>query len=190
MATLLENIKARGGGSAFGDDAIQSLIDANTAEVVRRFGGDGEITIFIGDTDDAESRSRASLRLIRPADVEHPIAIVEIDPGDSADPSDRVTLADDDYRVIDSGRTLVRLFNGTNARRSWAPMTQIDYTPAFDAAARNEAVTKLTLLDLSYRGGLKSERAGDYSFSLTGNIALDREQIFSSLNIARGFILS
>src|SRR3546814_6618954 len=52
-------------------------------------------------------------------------------------------------------------------------------------AQRDEAVIKLMMVDLSYRGGLKSERAGDYSITLSGDPAADRESIIAGLIPAR-----
>ena len=64
------------------------------------------------------------------------------------------------------------------------------YTPQANAAAREEATIKLIQLDLSYRGGLKSEKAGDYSFTLSGDIAADREAIMQTLADRRGMVMA
>jgi hypothetical protein len=74
-----------------------------------------------------------------------------------------------DFAVLNGGRTLQRLIGGPNGRDYWAPVVRITYTPIGDQAARDEATIKLIALDLSYRGGLKSERAGDYQFTLSGD---------------------
>ena len=62
--------------------------------------------------------------------------------------------------------------------------------PIGEQAARDEATIKLIALDLSYRGGLKSERAGDYQFTLADNQAEERERIFASLEARRGMVMA
>ncbi|PHQ63184.1 MAG: hypothetical protein COC10_07455, partial [Sphingobium sp.] len=64
------------------------------------------------------------------------------------------------------------------------------YTPIGEQAARDEALIKLMQLDLSYRGGLKSERAGDYQFTLSGDPVADREAIFAALGQRRGMVMA
>jgi hypothetical protein len=72
----------------------------------------------------------------------------------------------------------------------WAPLVKVTYTPIGDQAARDEATIKLIALDLSYRGGLKSERAGDYQFTLSGDPAADREAIIDGLVPRVGMLMA
>ena len=69
-------------------------------------------------------------------------------------------------------------------------MVRVTYTPIGEAAAREEATIKLIQLDLTYRGGLKSEKAGDYSFTLSGDMAADREAIFEGLVSRQSMVMA
>lgn len=177
---LLDRVKTRT-GSDLPDSELQAMIDAIGAELDARFGPAGEITIQLGDPSDPDSRWQRALRLPRPADPAEPITIVELDPGNSGATATEITLGDSDFVALHGGRTLMRLIGGNNGRAWWAPMVRITYTPIGNGALRDETVIKLMQLDLSYRGGLKSERAGDYQFTLSGDPAADREAILTSL---------
>jgi|GEM_PF-845535 len=185
---LLDRVKTRT-GSDLPDDELQAMIDAIAAELDARHGPAGERTVTIGDPTGPDSRFLHTLRLDRPLDPAQDVTIVESDPGDSGDAASDTTLDAADYRVLHGGRTLQRLLAGPNGRKFWAPLVTVTYTPvgaAGEQAARDEAVIKLILLDLSYRGGLKSERAGDYQMTLSGDPAADREAIIASLGAAQG----
>ncbi len=185
---LLDRVKTRT-GSDLPDDELEAMITAIAAELDARLGPVGPLTADIGDPGDPNSRALSTIRLNRPLDPAQPVTIVEIDPGNSGAPTSETILADDDYRVLFGGRTLQRLMGGPNGRGHWAPLVSVTYTPlgaAGDQAARDEATIKLIHLDLSYRGGLKSERAGDYQFTLADNPAGEREAILKSLTAASG----
>jgi hypothetical protein len=186
---LLDRVKERS-GSDLSDQELESIIVAIGAELDARLGPVGPITKELGDPSDPHSRFFHSLRVtppIGPGDV----TIVELDPGNSGDPAAEVTLMAGDYRILHDGRTIQRLTSGPNGRTYWAPMVRITYTPAgASQPARDEALIKIAMIDLSYRGGLKSERAGDYSFTLSGDPVADREAIFAGLVPASGFLLA
>lgn len=186
---LLDRVKERT-GSDLSDSELQAMIDAITEELAARFGPDGAITITRGDLSDPDSRFNRSLRVHRPIDTGETITITETDPGNSGDASADTVLSADDYAVVHGGRTLLRLPTGTNGRTYWAPLVTIAYTPIGETAAREEATINLMQLDLSYRGGLKSERAGDYSFTLSGDQMADREAIFATLAQRQGMVMS
>jgi hypothetical protein len=181
---LIDRVKERT-GSDLSDSELQAMIDGINAELDARFGPAGPITVELGDPSDPCSRFATTHRLLRPADTDEDVTIVERDPGNSGQAADEITLAEDDYRLLHGGRTLQRLTGGTNGRAYWAPLVSVTYTPIGETAARDEAVIKLMQLDLSYRGGLKSERAGDYQFTLSGDPVADREGIFKSLEAQR-----
>lgn len=178
--SLLERVKART-GSDLSDTELQAMIDAITGEIDARFGPAGPITIEIGDLDDPQSRGLRTLRLTRPVNTALTVAIVEIDPGNTGLAADELPLNAGDYRVLHGGRTLQRLTGGPNGRSYWAPLVRVTYTPIGDQTAREEATIKVIMLDLSYRGGLKSERAGDYQFTLESDVSAEREKILASL---------
>jgi len=182
---LLDRVKERT-GSDLSDSELQAMIDAIAAELDARFGPAGPITLELGDVTDPSSRYLRSLRVTRPIDAGEDVEIVEIQPGNSGDAGNEVTLEATDFSVRNGGRTIVRLTDGPNGAAYWAPLVRLTYTPIGDQALRDEATIKLMQLDLSYRGGLKSERAGDYQFTLSDNQAAERERIFDGLTAARG----
>lgn len=186
---LLVRVKERT-GSDLSDAELQAMIDAIAAELAARLGPAGQITATLGDLADPDSRYRRTVRLTRPLDTGATVAIVEIDPGNSGDVASEVALAADDYAVQHGGRTLQRLTGGSHGRSYWAPLVRVTYTPIADQAVRDEATIKLIQLDLSYRGGLKSERAGDYQFTLSGDPVADREAILSQLSPKGGMVMA
>jgi len=186
---LLDRVKERT-GSDLSDGELQAMIDGIAAELDARFGVAGEIEVTLGDPADPDSRFRRTHRMMRPINSGEPVAIVEIDPGNSGDASAEITLAAGDYAILHGGRTLQRLASGPNGRSYWAPMVRVTYTPIGEAAAREEATIKLIQLDLTYRGGLKSEKAGDYSFTLSGDMAADREAIFEGLVSRQSMVMA
>ncbi|RVK81390.1 hypothetical protein CN157_05065 [Sinorhizobium meliloti] len=180
---LIDRVKERT-GAGLPDSELQAMIDSITAEIDARFGPAGAVTVEIGDVTDPCSRDLRTLRLNRPLDSSQPISIVEIDPGWSGNAANTVTLAANDYRVMHGGRTLARLWDGDNGQQHWAPLVRITYTPKEAPGVRDEAVIRLMQVDLSDKGGLKSERAGDYSYTLTTGVERTdaREAVFSWLN--------
>lgn len=182
---LLDRVRERT-GSDLSDAELQAMIDAIAAELDARLGPVGQIVVELGDLSDPDSRFRRTLRLARPIDTAEPVTIVEIDPGNKGDGSAETGLEAADYAVRHGGRTLQRLTGGPNGRDYWAPLVRVTYTPIGEQAARDEAAIKLIQLDLSYRGGLKSERAGDYQFTLSGDFETDRERIIAGLRAGGG----
>jgi hypothetical protein len=187
--SLVDRIMERT-GTDLSYSEITAMIAAATEEIEARFGSIAETTVTIGDLDSPSSRFMRSLRLVLPADTAEPISITERFPGNSGLQSDETELEADDFRILHGGRTLQRLLGGTNSREFWAPIVEVTYTPQGNQAARDEAVIKLVQLDLTYRGGLKSERAGDYSFTLSGDMAADREAILKTLGDRRGMVMA
>jgi len=172
------------------DSELLAMIDAITAELDARFGAAGAIEVVLGDLADPASRLNTTLRLIRPADTAQAITVTEIEPGNTGNAADQRVLAAADYRVLHGGRTLQRLTGGPNGRTHWAPLVKVNYTPVGLAAARDEVTIKLIALDLSYRGALRSERAGDYQITLSGDMAADREAILQALEDRRGMVMA
>ncbi len=185
---MLDRVKERT-GSDLSDAELLAMIDAIVAELDARLGPVGPVTIDLGDPTDPQSRWQRTLRLPRPADTALPMTVIEIDPGHSGDAANELELGAYDYRVLHGGRTLQRLVTGPNGRGYWAPLVRVTFTPQANLAAREEATIKLIQLDLSYRGGLKSERAGDYQFTLSGDPVADREAILQSLEPARTLVM-
>lgn len=186
---LLDRVKLRV-PTDLPDGEITAMITAITEELDARFGPAGPTVISIGDLNDPASRSFRNLRLIRPADTSAPITITEFAPSNTGNAADETVLDPADFRVMHGGRTLQRLSGGPNPSQFWAPMVEVEYTPLGMAAAREEVTIKLIALDLSYRGLLRSERAGDYQFTLSGDPTADKEAILKALEDRRGMVMA
>jgi hypothetical protein len=190
---LLDRVKERT-GTDLSDSEVQDVIDAIASELSARLGPVGPVTKELGDLGDPHSRRLQSLRVTPPIDMAAggaDVTIVELDPGNSGDPAAEVILMAGDYRILHDGRTIQRLISGPNGRTYWAPMVRITYTPAgAGQPARDEALIKIAMIDLSYRGGMKSERAGDYSITLSGDPIADREAVIDALIPKGGFLLA
>lgn len=172
------------------DSELLAMIDAIAAELDARFGAAGAITVELGDPLAPADRLVTTLRLLRPADTAQAITVTEIDHGNTGSAADETELDAADFRVLHGGRTLQRLTGGPNARTHWAPLVRVEYTPVGLAAARDEVTIKLLALDLSYRGALRSERAGDYQVTLSGDMAADREAILRTLQDRGGMVMA
>ncbi len=186
---LIDRIRERT-GTDLSDDELEAMIAGISAEITVIYGAaSGAIDITLGDPSDRQ-RWQQTLILPRALDTGQPVTIVEIDPSDSGDAASRIELETTDYRVLHGGRTLQRLVSGPNGQSYWAPLIEITYTPAdaVTAAARDEVTIKLIQLDLSYRGLIKSERAGDYQWAgsvSSDSYASEREKLLASLGAGR-----
>ena len=187
--SLLDRVKERT-GSDLSDGELLSMIDAITGELDARFGPTSEQTVTIGDLENPVSSVNRTLRMDLPIDTAQPITIVEEQPGNTGIEANETTLAADDFRVLHGGRTLQRLISGTHSREFWAPIVHVTFTPNSTPAQREEVTIKLIQLDLSYRGALRSEKAGDYSFTVSGDHAADREMILKALGDQRGMVFA
>ncbi len=152
------------------DRELETMIDAEVAEIVARFGAIASITV-------REEGRRHFVNVHRPINETETVAIVEIEPANTSAAANRTTLASDDYRITNGGRTIERLIDGTNGRDLWASLVELTYTPTSDQDRRDETVIKLVQLSLTYNGLNKQESVGDYS--RTGSVtadAYDRER--------------
>lgn len=191
--SLLDRVKERASPD-MSDDELTSMIAAITGEIDAHLGPVGPVTVELGDPTDPHTSHARTLRLQPPAAAGASMTITERDPGNSGAAASATILQPADYRILHDGRTLQRLNTGPNARDYWAPLVTVEYTPAGTAqAARDEAIIKIMILDLSYRGMIKSERAGDYQWQ--GSVASDsytaeRAAIISSLQQRGGMVLA
>jgi hypothetical protein len=72
---------------------------------------------------------------------------------------DTVLVEDTDFRVLDAGRTLMRI------DRRWGRRVVVTYTPRPEISFRDMMVIDLVKLSLTFNGLVKSERVGDAEFS-------------------------
>lgn len=160
---LLDRLKGRVETDLL-DLELQTMIDAEVAEINDRFGDIVEITI-------TEEGRRHFIGLHRRIDETKTVAIVEIDPANTGAAANRTTMATDDYRITNGGRTIERLIDGTNGQDLWSPLVEFKYTPVSDQDRRDETVIKLVQLSITYQGLNKMDSIGD--FSRTGVNAAD-----------------
>jgi hypothetical protein len=189
---LIDRIRERT-GTDLSDDELTAMIAGIAAEIEVIYGAaSGAIEITLGDPGDPADRERwqRTLKLTRPAQPGSSIQIVEIDRSNVGVEDVRTVLSELDFRVLHGGRTLQRLVSGPNPETFWAPLVELTYTPtdAVTSAARDEVTIKLIQLDLSYRGLIKSERAGDYQWAgsvSSDSYATEREKLLASLGAGR-----
>lgn len=188
---LIDRVKERT-GTTLSDSELTAMLEGIAAELDARLGAIEETEEYFGDPGETE-RSRQVLTLTRPLDPAEPIEVVETTPGNSYGAHNETVLDPSDYRVMHGGRTLQRLTGGTHGDDYWAPLVKVTYTPRGDQAARDEVTIKLVALDLSYRGLIKSESAGDYSWA--GSVSSDsytteRDRLIGSLATRSGLVLA
>ena len=159
------------------DTELEAMIDAESAEIVDRFGAIAEITRL-------EEGQRHFITLHRRIDEAETIAIVEIFPSNTGAAGNRTTLSTDDYRITNGGRTIERLIDGTNGRRLWSDLVEFTYTPVSDQSRRDEVMIKLVNLSITYQGLDKQERVGDFSrggLATSDAYTKEREALLNSL---------
>lgn len=90
-------------------------------------------------------------------------------------------LVSADYRIWNN-RSIERLAVGaTSPRDRWGERVSVVYTPDDDDARRIGATIALVKLSISF-SGKSSERAGDYSESISGVMLNERARILARLN--------
>lgn len=191
--SLLDRIKERASPD-LSDDELTKMIAAIVGEIDARLGPVGPVTVELGDPTDPDTTYARTLRLQPPILASQPVTITERDPGNSGDASTATILQAADYRILHEGRTLQRLNSGPNPREFWAALVTVAYTPTgAPQVSRDDAVLKIMILDLSYRGMIKSEKAGDYQWQ--GSLSSDsytseRASIIDGLQQRSGMVLA
>lgn len=158
------------------DNALQRLNDAETAEILRRFGSVTTATELLpGGT--------RRLILKQKLGSDGITSVTE-----TVGTTDTI-LAADDYRLWYGGAMLERLDDGTNPRSRWGNRVSVVYVPENRLAQRRLVLINLVKLAIEYRG-LKSEGvgAGDYSMTVLEYNA-ERENLLRSLR-HRAFVFA
>jgi hypothetical protein len=143
-------------GVALGDDALQRVIDANEAYMVRVLGphtreGSPAVEIHRGGTSG-----------IMPAQIVGAVSSLE----ETVDGRTWTLLAVDDWILLDDGRTLARLSGGTNSRSTWAPLVRVTYVPRSNLEERILALLEMVGMDTTAgvaSGGVTSRTMGSWS---------------------------
>lgn len=153
-----------------GDDALQQLIDASDAEIVRRLGpvvtqsevlaGEGEYLPL--------ARGASSITSITERFTVMGLGISD------------VALAANDYTLLASGFRAERLVTGTNPSQVFRGAVTVVYTPLDTTAERKMLLVKLVKLELGYSGHIVMT-AGDERAQQLGNYADEKAALFRSL---------
>lgn len=153
------------------DEALQLLIDAAEAEIVR----------YAGDPDAAiEWVAGGQQVIVLGRQAASVTSIVE-----QADGPSPVTLSSDDYEIDPSGFLIYRLRTGTNPRWRWWGRVVVTYAPVGDDAIRAGVEVDLVRLMISYKPGATSETVGSWTTQLSSNAKwnndAERQMILSRL---------
>lgn len=148
------------------DQALQQILDGETAEIVRRFGApDTQADVVRGGT--------AEIVLTRP--VQSIVSVTETLGGKDT------VLDSDDYER--RGQVLTRVYTGGR----WRPHVTVVYVPEDTSAQRDMALVQLARLAIEHNG-LAEEWSGDYR-SKSVDYVRERERILRGLAPAGGMVI-
>lgn len=158
MTTLLtpDDVRKFEPAPELSDDALQLLLDAADAEIIRFAGASGSAEEWLVG-------GRRELVLSKPATS---IATVVEHIGGPATP---ITLTPDDYQADPTGYLLYRLGTGTHPRWHWWGRVSVTYTPTADDAIRKGVELDLVRLMIGYNPGATSETVGSWTTQLAAN---------------------
>jgi hypothetical protein len=174
MSTLLspDDVREFEPAPELSDDAIQLLLDAADAEIVRYAGASGSGLEWLAG-------GRHVIALARQAAS---ISSVDEHTGTVADP---VSLAADEYEIDPTGFLVYRSNTGTNPRWQWWGQVRITYVPADEEAIRKGVELDLVRLMMAYQPGATSETVGSWTTQLSANAQwnndAERQSILSRL---------
>ena len=163
--------------TALEDDALQRLLDAAEAEIVRFAGEPGAAT------DIRDGRGRF-VTLSRPAAS---ITSITETPWSTG-----TTLAADDYLLYPSGLVIERLPGGTHSRSHWHGRVTVVYTPVDDEAIRVGVQLDLVNLALNYSPGAGMEVIGSWTEQFNQAVGANRgeaDAILSRLDVGPSMVV-
>lgn len=157
------------------DDALQRIIDAADAEIIRKLGAlDSQTDVLQGGSRYLHLSRKASA--ITAVSERYNIEMLGLTV---------VPLAADDYRLLADGRRIERLQAGTNGASCWQGEVEIESTPADAGLAERKALlVKLVQLDLQY-SGLDSQSVGDVTVKQKSDLMAERAALFGQLGHRR-----
>lgn len=128
------------------DPAIERLIADAESEIVARCGAHDSQTDLFRTGDPRVFPSGVDLFIFPSRPVGQVVSITE----EERDGTSTV-LAEDDYRILDGGRRIERLQNGTHPRARWGHLVKLVYQPVDDMARRTRVLIDLVRLAIEYR---------------------------------------
>lgn len=142
------------------DDAVQRLLDAAEAEILRYAGDPGAASeVYTGQG--------RYITLARPAASVSSITETRY--------TTTTTLAADDYFLYPSGLILERLTGGTNSSRYWRGRSVVTYVPRDDADIRVGVQLDLVNLALNFEPGKGMEVIGSWTEQFSQAAEANRE---------------
>lgn len=158
MTTLLAPDDIRGFEPAahLDDTALQLLIDAAEAEMIRYAGDPAASVVWVAGGQRVIALPRAAASIT---------SIIEHDDRDGS----QVTLAADDYLVDPGGYLIYRISTGTHPRSRWWGRIVVTSAPADQDALWKGVELDLVRLMISYQPGASSETVGSWTTQLSSN---------------------
>lgn len=160
------------------DDALQRLLDATEAEIVRTAGESGSVTELIDG-------GWPTVILSRPIDS---LSSVTVDYDGTP-----LVLSTDDYRYTAGGYVLHRLTTGTNPSSHWSGKVRVVYIAQDDDALRAGVQVDLVRLAINTSPGLTARTIGDWSETFAAssvyNPSVERDLILSRLAPAPAMVV-
>lgn len=156
--------------TALEDDALQRLLDAAEADIVRYAGDGGEVTEYV----DGQGRFITTHRPIGSV-----TSVAEVYGSTTLD------LSANDY-LQRSACVLERLTTGDHARHCWRGRVATTYLPADDEATRVGVQLDLVTLAIAYQPGVARETVGSWTqqyAAAVGAHQAEHDAILSRLDI-------
>lgn len=149
------------------DEALQRILDAEEAEIVRRHGSTATQSETLQGDEKLLFLSRTATAIT---------SVVETE----SDNLTQTTLAANDYRLLPAGK-LERLVTGTHPRSWWTQLVTVGYVPEDQGDQRRMVLVQLAMLAAKYTA-MRSESVGGGDYSGTSlDYALERERLLRSL---------
>lgn len=142
--------------TALEDDAVQRLLDAAEAEIVRAAGAPGSTTDIVPGGSRLIALSRPASSITSVTETRYSTSTV---------------LAANDYLLHPGGFILERLYTGTNPSYGWRGQATVAYTPVDDEAIRIGVQLDLVQLALNSNPGTTAETIGSWTEQLASNSA-------------------
>jgi hypothetical protein len=153
------------------DDALEQIIDAADAEIIRRLGPVAAQTEVLPGGDLYLSLAREASAIT---------AVTERFLVDGFGVQNTPLNLANDVSLLASGRRVERLFTGDNPSSAFRGVVTIAYAPADTTAERKLLLVKLVKLDVKY-SGLVAKSIGDVRTQFVADHAGERLALFRAL---------
>lgn len=153
------------------DGALQRLIDAADAEIIRKLGALASQTEVLPGGRQYLSLARKASAIIS-ASERYSVAGIGYQ---------TISLTADDYRLLADGLRIERLYSGPTPSSVWMGEVDVTYTPADAGLSEREMLLiNLIKLDIEF-SAVSSEKVGDESTQY-GDFEAKRAQLFRKMS--------